>query len=77
MIFPIRCTGCSNVIGGKYNFYCREVNKRKLTKSQDITKVVYLTPEFMEKTIEGQVLDELGINKQCCRVVFLTHVDIV
>ena len=26
--------------------------------------------------IEGNILDELGIRRQCCRTVMLTHVDI-
>ncbi len=42
----------------------------------DITKVVYLTKEFSEKTVEGEVLDELFLTKMCCRRHFLTHVDI-
>ena len=36
----------------------------------------YLTKEFHEKTPEGEVLDELGMRKMCCRRHFLTHVDI-
>ena len=30
----------------------------------------------MEKTAEGEVLDELKLNKMCCRRHMLTHVDI-
>lgn len=38
--------------------------------------------EFKERAKEGQedqqdVLDELGLNKYCCRTVFLTHVDML
>ena len=39
-------------------------------------EVQYLTKENTEKTIEGQVLDYLGLNKICCRRHMLTHVDI-
>jgi len=42
----------------------------------DIEKVIYLTKDFHEKTPEGEVLDELGLNKLCCRRHILTHVDI-
>jgi DNA-directed RNA polymerase I, II, and III subunit RPABC5 len=52
------------------------VRKRKLAKSQDINSVLYLTKEFTEKTAEGEVLDELGLTKMCCRRHLLTHVDI-
>jgi DNA-directed RNA polymerase I, II, and III subunit RPABC5 len=69
------------VIANKYRFYVEEVRKKKLAKkgndvSIDIDKVLYLTKEFHEKTPEGEVLDELGMNKMCCRRHFLTHVDI-
>jgi len=81
MIIPIKCFTCGNVIADKYRFYQQEVRKRKLAKkfgddSNDIDKVVYLTKEFHDKTPEGEVLDELGIKKMCCRRHFLTHVDI-
>jgi DNA-directed RNA polymerase I, II, and III subunit RPABC5 len=39
-------------------------------------KVTYLTAKNREKTPEGQVLDELGLTKMCCRRHLLTHVDI-
>lgn len=35
--------------------------------------------EFKERTEEGEhpkeVLDDLGLEKYCCRTIFLTHVD--
>ena len=35
--------------------------------------------EFQERTEDGEdkgeVLDDLGVEKYCCRTVFLTHVD--
>ena len=81
MIIPIKCFTCGMVIADKYRFYLQEVRKKKLAKkgndqSIDIDKVLYLTKEFHEKTPEGEVLDELGMRKMCCRRHFLTHVDI-
>jgi DNA-directed RNA polymerase subunit N (RpoN/RPB10) len=81
MIIPIKCFSCGMVIADKYRFYVEEVRKKKLAKngndkSIDIDKVLYLTKEFHEKTPEGEVLDELGMRKMCCRRHFLTHVDI-
>jgi DNA-directed RNA polymerase I, II, and III subunit RPABC5 len=65
------------VLGNKYRFYVEEVRKKKLAKDGlEINKVLYLTKEFHEKTPEGEVLDELGLNKMCCRRHLLTHVDI-
>lgn len=81
MIIPVKCFTCGMVLADKYRYYQAEVRKRKLAKKVgsdtfDIDKVVYLTKEFHEKTPEGEVLDELGMKKMCCRRHFLTHVDI-
>jgi len=76
MIIPIKCFTCGMVIADKYRFYQNEVRKRKTDKGLEIEKVVYLTNTFKEKTIEADVLDDLGLTKLCCRRHFLTHVDI-
>jgi DNA-directed RNA polymerase I, II, and III subunit RPABC5 len=76
MIIPIKCFSCGTVIADKYRYYAEEVRKRKLAKDMDIDKVLYLTKEFNEKTPEGEVMDEIGLTKMCCRRHLLTHVDI-
>jgi len=76
MIIPIKCFTCGMVIADKYRYYTEEVRKRKLIKGLEVDKVIYLTKEYAEKTPEGEVLDELGLNKMCCRRHMLTHVDI-
>ena len=76
MIIPIKCVTCGMVIADKYRYYVEEVRKRKLSRDMDINKVVYLTMQFREKTPEGEVMDEMGLNKMCCRRHLLSHVDI-
>jgi len=76
MIIPIKCFTCGTVLANKYSYYCEEVRKRKMEKGQHLDKVIYLTQEYNEKTAEGEVLDELGLKKMCCRRHMLTHVDI-
>ena len=76
MISPVKCFTCGMVLADKYRYYQEEVRKRKLAKSLDVEKVIYLTKEFHEKTPEGEVLDEMNLMKMCCRRHFLTHVDI-
>jgi DNA-directed RNA polymerase subunit N (RpoN/RPB10) len=76
MIIPIKCVSCGCVIADKYRYFLEEVRKRKLAKDMEVDKVLYLTKEFSEKTPEGEVLDELGLKKMCCRRHMLTHVDI-
>jgi DNA-directed RNA polymerase subunit N (RpoN/RPB10) len=76
MIIPIKCFTCGTVLANKYRYYCEEVRKRKLNKDMHTDKVIYLTKNYSEKTPEGEVLDELQLNKMCCRRHMLTHVDI-
>jgi DNA-directed RNA polymerase subunit N (RpoN/RPB10) len=76
MIIPIKCFSCGTVLANKYRYYCQEVRKRKIEGNLNIDKVIYLTPEYSKKTPEGEVLDELNLNKMCCRTTMLTHVDI-
>jgi len=81
MIIPVKCFTCGMVIANKYRYYQEQVRKKKFAKknngeSIDVDKVLYLTKEFVDKTPEGEVLDELNMKKMCCRRHFLTHVDI-
>ena len=75
MIIPVKCFTCGKVIGNKYNYYLKEVRKAKST-TDDFSKVTYLTQSNMEKTVEGKILDTMGLTKICCRRHMLTHVDI-
>jgi len=76
MIIPVKCFTCGKVLGNKYRFYLKEVQKRKISKSMDTEKVLYLTKDFIDKTPEGEVMDELKLTKYCCRRHMLTHVNI-
>ena len=76
MIIPIKCFTCGKVLADKYQFYIRKVREIKLKKGLDEEKVVYLTLTNIEKTPEGEVMDELGLTKICCRRHILSHVDI-
>jgi DNA-directed RNA polymerase subunit N (RpoN/RPB10) len=81
MIIPVKCFTCGMVIADKYRYYLEKVRMKKLAgkkniESIDVDKVLYLTKEFVDKTPEGEVLDDLNMKKMCCRRHFLTHVDI-
>nr|AIE96986.1 DNA-directed RNA polymerase, subunit N (RpoN/RPB10) [uncultured marine group II/III euryarchaeote AD1000_88_G11] len=68
----MKCFTCGKVLADKYLYFLREVNNKK----GDRPEIVYLTKEETKKSVEGEVLDSLGLNKSCCRVHMLTHVDI-
>ena len=76
MIIPIKCFSCGNVLADKYRYYKNEVRRVKVMKNMDVEKVVYLTKDRVEKTVEGEGLDNLGLQNMCCRRHMLTHVDI-
>ena len=76
MIIPSKCFSCGNVLADKYRYYQGEVRRIKIMKNMDTEKVMYLTKDTVEKTVEGEVLDSLGLHAPCCRRHMLTHVDI-
>jgi DNA-directed RNA polymerase subunit N (RpoN/RPB10) len=76
MIIPIKCFTCGNVLADKYRYFQSEVRRIKISQGMKVDKVVYLTSETIEKTPEGQVLDNLDLKNVCCRRHMLTHVDI-
>jgi|TARA_B100000900_G_C20578660_1_gene716477 DNA-directed RNA polymerase subunit N (RpoN/RPB10) len=76
MIIPIKCFSCGNVLADKYRYYQGEVRRIKIMKNMDTDKVMYVTKDLVEKAVEGEVLDTLGLHNVCCRRHMLTHVDI-
>ena len=77
MIIPVRCLSCGKVLADKYKYYKEEVAKIKAKEdlpTNDLTTINVNDTE-VRKTIEGQVLDDLGITKDCCRLVILTHIE--
>ena len=76
MIIPIKCVTCGKVLADKYRWYCDKVTREKIKNNKNLDDISYLTKNNNSKTIEGKALDELGLNKYCCRRIMLTHVDI-
>ena len=76
MIIPVKCFTCGKVLANKYLYYLKRVREIKIKDSMDTDEVIYLTTTNVEKTPEAKVLDELKLNKMCCRRHMLTHVDI-
>jgi DNA-directed RNA polymerase subunit N (RpoN/RPB10) len=76
MIIPVKCFTCGTVLADKYRYFQSEVRRIKLAQGLDVEKVVYLSKNNIEKTPEGNVLDDLGLKNVCCRRHVLTHVDI-
>jgi DNA-directed RNA polymerase I, II, and III subunit RPABC5 len=77
MLIPVKCVTCGKVIANKYMIYLEEVKQRKTSKNMEHDSIEYLDTSKIKKTIEGEVMDELGLNDICCRRHVLTHVDIL
>jgi DNA-directed RNA polymerase I, II, and III subunit RPABC5 len=76
MLIPVKCFTCGKVIGNKYNYYLREIVKRKEQMGEIPQEIQYLDDKSIDKTVEGILLDELKMKDMCCRRHFLTHVNI-
>ena len=76
MIIPVRCFTCNNVIADKWNPYVEFVKKAKSKSKEEVTSDLDLdyidvdSGKKVEKSIEGKVLDKLGLHKYCCRRMF-------
>jgi DNA-directed RNA polymerase I, II, and III subunit RPABC5 len=75
MIIPVKCFTCGTVIASKYRYYLREVSRIK-TLNGESKETIYLTADNADKTVEGEVMDKIGLKRICCRRHMLTHVDI-
>jgi DNA-directed RNA polymerase subunit N (RpoN/RPB10) len=76
MLIPVKCFTCGKVIGNKYNYYLKEIVKRKEQMGEIPQEIQYLDDKSIDKTVEGILLDELKLKDMCCRRHFLTHVNI-
>lgn len=71
MIIPVRCFTCGKVLADKWEFYKRKCGEiEKLENKQDEKK-------YFSQTETKVVLDELGLDRYCCRRHMLGHVDII
>jgi DNA-directed RNA polymerase subunit N (RpoN/RPB10) len=67
VIIPVRCFTCGKVIGEIYEEYKKRYEGyKKVVESGEKPKE---TPK--------KILDDLGIDRYCCRRMILTHVDLV
>ena len=74
MIIPIRCMNCGMVLADKWLYYKKRVQEeRKNTAAQPI----YMDGKSVPKTVELEVMQQLGLTRYCCLKHMLTHVDLI
>jgi DNA-directed RNA polymerase I, II, and III subunit RPABC5 len=78
MIIPIRCFTCNKVIAHLWDEYINQLQMNYIEKDiKNIKKNKFVNINELEnKTIEGKILDKLGLNRYCCRRMLLSNVDL-
>jgi len=80
MLIPIRCFTCNNVIADKWDPFIIMTNLEKNNNDKQVENkldVKYIDVNNPDKSIEGKVLDELGLHKYCCRRMMLSNVHLI
>ena len=67
VIIPVRCFTCGKVISGVYEAYKKRYEEYK--KAVDAGEKPKENPKM--------ILDDLEVDRYCCRRMILTHVDLV
>ena len=73
MIIPVRCFTCGKVLADKWEDYNKL--KIKYNKNKDEDTIIDITN--VKKTPEGKAMDELNIQRMCCRRMFLGQTDLI
>lgn len=75
MIIPVRCFTCGKVVGHLWEKYLAKVQQ---ARTEDDPRFRFVDIETLKKkTIEGETMDALGLNKYCCRRMIMCHIDLV
>lgn len=82
MIIPVRCVTCGKVLANKWRYYQRKVlaaAHSAQTEGEAEGVVGTRTDEEAEPPpgARAKVMDELGLQRYCCRRHMLGHVDLV
>ncbi len=81
MIIPIRCFTCGEITGDKWEPFIKLCHQYKNSDDTEMShKVDIQTIDLdkkIEKSVEGKVLDDLGLKKMCCRRMILTNVPLI
>jgi DNA-directed RNA polymerase subunit N (RpoN/RPB10) len=70
MPIPVRCMNCGNVLADLWRYYQRRT--KELRGGQAATLLI-LDETKLPKTPEGDILNELGLHRYCCRKELLTY----
>jgi len=75
MIIPIRCVTCGKVLADKWEYFkkkCEELDKKETENNGKTSESKYFKEPYRKA-----ILDELELDRYCCRRHMLGHVDII
>ena len=80
MLIPVRCFTCGKTVSDKWIPFIKGVNEKKDRNNNNDVKdldIEYIDLENPNKSIEGEVMDELGLHRYCCRRMILGNVHLI
>ena len=80
MLIPVRCFTCGKTVSDKWVPFIKGVNEKKDVNTTNDVKdldIEYINLENPNKSIEGEVMDELGLHRYCCRRMILGNVHLI
>ena len=78
MLIPVRCYSCGKILANKYEYFQNELNRKKLAmNTTEDPLIINVNASDIKKTIAGELMDELGLTRICCRKVILTSINII
>ena len=80
MIIPVRCFTCGFVLGDKWIPYITAVQEEKNKSKAELGSEpdsTYIDLQNPQKSIEGEILDEMNIKKYCCRRHMISNVHLI
>ena len=82
MLIPIKCYTCGKILADKYLYYKKELIRKTLALKTESNNnkdplMIDISVEDVKMTPAGEIMDELGLDRICCRKVMLTSIDII
>jgi len=82
MIIPVRCFTCGKVLANKWTTYQKRlVESKEAHESEEAESSEPAAdgtrPAFLDSHFQKKILDDLGLDRMCCRRHMLSHVDLI
>jgi DNA-directed RNA polymerase subunit N (RpoN/RPB10) len=81
-IIVVRCFTCGKVLSDKWRYYvkaCEELDRDHPDEAAAATPEANAASlaAFLKPSGKAKILDDLGLNRMCCRRHMLSHVDLM